>query len=47
MFNSEWDAVERGIGYLERIFDIFIRLIEALFGGSSSTPKADNEPEAV
>lgn len=37
MFNSEWDAVERGFGYLERIIDLIVRLLQALMGGSSST----------
>ena len=30
------DAVERGLGWLERIIDMIVRLFEALMGGSNN-----------
>lgn len=46
MFGSNsTSAVERGIGWLERIIDLIIRLLNALKGGSSSTTEPVEEAE--
>lgn len=34
--NSTWDAVERGFSYLERIFAMFVKILETLFGGGNA-----------
>ena len=35
--NSSNNAVERGVGYLERIIDLIVRLIEAVLGGGKNS----------
>lgn len=49
MFNNGSNsAVERGIGYLERIIDLIVRLLNALLGGgSSSTTTTTTAPETT
>lgn len=45
MFNNgSHSAVERGIGYLERIIDLIVRLLNALMGGGSSSNTTTTAP---